>query len=556
MAHLSPVSPTTRAALPPLPPGARALHAHPASLNACALSPDGSLAVLAGDWLPPPSPLAAGWREAVAPPHNALAAGTAGVLADICGGGGGGGGDEEAVVVCAGHRSDCWGASVSADGGTAATCDLGGVVNVWSTRTGEGRTRLSLSTRGADPVAVSLSGDAARVLATDGEALSVWDVERGVEAFLRRDPQVRQRRRFVACALRGSTAVGAGEDGRVCVWDVRIGERQRLTLEGHVGCANGVAVAARDTQCVVSAGADRAVRVWDLRAAGRPARELLGHGKAVSSCDVSADGVAVVSAACDKSVRVWRGEECVAVLAGHGRAVESCAVSEDGAVVLSCGKDGRALVHVVDEFSLAPPRGRGAKAEPEVQSVDRPPPGLAAAQPDPVAVVLAARVFHAAQASRGLARTDGLTHAAAVDAAVELFGDAGPAVERLGEYAVAERLLAVDESADFRIREGDFVRVVRSLREDLDAARRKAWEEAFCDRAGGEGGVITLPQARQIALAVLDGEAACDVGKVKSVISAAACPGRRLRLEQFVTVMGRLTGDAWRAGPPCKGRDI
>jgi hypothetical protein len=90
----------------------------------------------------------------------------------------------------------------------------------------------------------------------------------------------------------------------------------------------------------------------------------------------------------------------------------------------------------------------------------------------------------------------------------------------------------------------------------LDAARRKAWEEAFCDRAGGEGGVITLPQARQIALAVLDGEAACDVGKVKSVISAAACPGRRLRLEQFVTVMGRLTGDAWRAGPPCKGRDI
>lgn len=713
----------------------RLLYKHSGSLNACALSPDASLAVLGGDQ-PPDFPFGGGRpvhvltqrtssviesmfiSDAAGGARDASAAAPSKDAAPAEGAARPAGfrsraaapapapapdarakrGRVERGVGYDPHSADVWGASVSGDARTAATCDLGGIVHVWETQTAKQRNTFSLETRGADPVSVTLSEDAKALLATDGSALSLWDVQRGVSVALARTPEPRIKKRLVACALVGRCAAGAGEDGRVFLWDTREA-KVKTVLEYHNGCVNGVAMAARNERCLVSAGSDRLVCVWDTRKPARPVARLRGHLAAVSACAVDAGGSRLVSAACDRTVRVWRGAECEAELTGHRGAVECCAISADGNTILSVGKDGKAQLHAFErtrvkaeseeerevlpgaegalpkatdesapmEGCTVPPEGSkkqskivlrsvpeapkapppppvaphasaavgnttsirnngsggvaGSASESAVRSVDAmdppsvavapaasvpytngratqkksftppskkaaaaamagyappsdvpdptfaplPPPvappmapptaitsvkgastttTIGSSEPpsrDPAVISLAPAVFHTALVSRGLGRGDGLVHSDAVEEIGSLFENDVGILNALGEYAIAEKLVLLDQSSDYRIREPEFVECVRAVRRGLDDFQLRIWRDAFCRRAGGDEGLITLPQARQMVLASVSlVGTSVTLDTVKAALDEVALPTRRLGLNEWLMAMQRL----------------
>lgn len=693
----------------------RVLYEHGGSLNACVLAPEAGLAVLGGDQLPD-FPFGGGR------PVHVLTQKTDRVLQGGCfdgpvgkGQAGGGGaaaaaldargfgsgfkgagagtqkvGHVEGGVCYGSHSADVWGASISGDGRIAATCDLGGIVHLWETDSAKQRNTFSLSTRGADPVSVALSDDATSLLATDGSSLCLWDVRRGGNVSLARTPEPRIKKRLVACSLVGHCAAAAGEDGRVFLWDKREADVKTI-LEYHNGCVNGVSIAARNETCIVSAGSDRLVCVWDTRKPARPLSKLSGHASAVSACAVDAGGQRLVSAACDRTVRVWRDAQVEAEVSEHGGAVECCSISADGSTVLSVGKDGKALIHVLDSVRIksevevepaivcaqdaktpidpvpmegctgaeasvqeteADPMGpqrdrpnpahrrdaspqeertsshrrsseqvgkdgseRGVRKDSELgsctnetkarsaahtsefgqspkkgsftppskkaaaaavaaspspaapvgavaslspnadQEVSNPVATIAAAggsmattvdssdaPRDPHSIALAPAVFHQALISRGLKRGDGLIHSDAVEEIGSLFNDDVGILNALGEYAIAEELVSLDQSSDYRIREAEFMQCVRCVRRGLDAFQVRIWRDAFCRRAGGDDGLITLPQARQMVKAIapsLGNPVTTD--DVKTALDSVALPTRRLGINEWLAAVQKLT---------------
>lgn len=159
----------------------------------------------------------------------------------------------------------------------------------------------------------------------DGEVVATWRGHAdGVEA----------------CAFTpdGRLLVTASRDQTLGVWDATSGE-QVASLTGHAGPVVACAVS-HDGRRVLSGSWDKTLKVWDISEAGS-ATDGASHRGRVTACRVTADGALAVSSSDDHEVRTWdiASGRCRTALEGHTGAVTSCAVSRDGRSALSSSDD-------------------------------------------------------------------------------------------------------------------------------------------------------------------------------------------------------------------------
>ncbi|WP_437718588.1 AAA family ATPase [Sorangium sp. So ce448] len=280
----------------------RTLHGHSASVNACALSPDGQRIVSASA----DSTLKV-WDLA-----------TGKLLSTIEGHSGG-------VNACA----------VSPDGLRIVSASADSTLKVWNLATGKLLSTLEGHSGWVNDCA--LSPDGLRIIsASSDRTLKVWDLTTGklLSTLEGHSGWVD------ACAVSpdGLRIVSASYDRTLKVWDLATG-KLLSALEGH---SDGVSACAfsPDGLRIVSASSDRTLKVWDL-ATGKLLSTLEGHSFAVKACAVSPDGLRIVSASSDRTLKVWdlATGKLLSTLEGHSGGVNACAFSPDGLRIVSASYD-------------------------------------------------------------------------------------------------------------------------------------------------------------------------------------------------------------------------
>lgn len=343
---------------PALPPLTRLLHRFQAQGNACSLSQDARVAVLASD-----AHSVADEGEA----RNCVAMSTEDTVRDLA---------REAaddargrtvvrptVVQHAGHAGvHCVSASVNGNGRVAVSCGIDGVVRFWGTGYG-GQDRSAGRVSGireGRSVSLSLKNDALDFLVADGIGLSLWDVKTMTQTKLHSSAASS----LICCSRVAEVAAACGGNGFAGVWDTR--ERDKggacsIELDYHQSCVNAIAMSRDNFQMLATGGADGNVCLWDLRYYSHPRAVHEGHGVAVRSVAVSDCGEVFVSGGMDQRVIVWNVSQELRhqILLGHTKSVASCSVSGDGKTVLSIGSDGKVLLHATrapaDQIAGNPP---------------------------------------------------------------------------------------------------------------------------------------------------------------------------------------------------------
>ena len=200
------------------------------------------------------------------------------------------------------------------------------------------------------PCVVSADGKVA--VSRGGGAYTVWDPATGVERH--RIIGARTSAGAGACALGpdGSWLVGEGDPGTLKVWDLDTvrdrgmfrSARDPVTglSRSHSGAALSDCCVGPDGRWIVSADAGGNLKVWDAETAGLhrgvPA-QLRGH-----VCAASPDGSFIVAGRKDGglSIVVLGPAEQLHELGGHKDAVLACTVTPDASLIASTGND-RAL---------------------------------------------------------------------------------------------------------------------------------------------------------------------------------------------------------------------
>jgi WD40 repeat protein/tRNA A-37 threonylcarbamoyl transferase component Bud32 len=200
--------------------------------------------------------------------------------------------------------------------------------------------------------AVALSADGARALSGGVErTLRLWDVATGKE--LRQFEGHRNDVLAIAFSPDGRLALSAGWDQTVRLWEVATGKEVRR-FKGHTALVYGVAFSPDGTQAL-SGGADQHLRLWDVQS-GRALLSLrhpTGIGGVAFTPDgrralsgsgacLADDGSDYLSADFDCRVRLWdlaTGKE-LQRFEGHTGAVWNVDCSADGRYALSGSSDG------------------------------------------------------------------------------------------------------------------------------------------------------------------------------------------------------------------------
>ena len=184
-------------------------------------------------------------------------------------------------------------------------------------------------------------------LSLEGQALSVWDVQTGVE--LRRGaPSPRSSIEAIAISPDESVLAvgdysGIGAGGVVWIWSSGQGEMEG-SLHGHSGRITGVGFSA-DGQSLYTASTDGTTRRWE-RETGTEVWRFDARDDSLDTLAVAPDGRLVASGSRGGIVRVLSartGEE-IHRLAGHDGPIRCCAFSPDGRLLLSASTDGTVRV--------------------------------------------------------------------------------------------------------------------------------------------------------------------------------------------------------------------
>jgi WD40 repeat protein len=233
-----------------------------------------------------------------------------------------------------GHAASVESCAFSPDGASIVSASWDRSVKVWDARTGDERATLSGHTGAVNGCAISPNGE--RILsASSDRTLRLWDSKTGAARLIlqgHHDP-------VNTCAVSpdGAVLVSGSSDYNLKTWDERLGT-ERLTLDGHTGRVQGCAFSG-DGALLVSASIDRTVKMWDARSSEQ--RLVAGHTRSVNCCAVSPDGSLIVSGSSDWTLKVWdaaTGTE-LRTLFGHTGLVQGCAFSPDGALILSAAED-------------------------------------------------------------------------------------------------------------------------------------------------------------------------------------------------------------------------
>jgi eukaryotic-like serine/threonine-protein kinase len=276
---------------------------HGAWVRAVAFSPDGRLALTAGD-----DGSARLWDPATAQP----------------------------VGIPLAHGAPVRWASFLEEGKAVLTGG-GDAVRVWDAESG----KLRAEFRHPGLRALAVSPDGAR-LATGGKdrTARLWDVAGGVSVGepLPHDGRVEA----VAFSPDGSWLVSGSDDHAVRLWRTATGSAAPPeTLRGHQSAVLSVAFSP-DGKTVLTGGDDQRAFLWD-RATGKSFASLR-HDGPVDLVTFSPDGRLALTGCRDWRVRVWdalTGEPACEPLR-HRAPVTDLAVSPDGRVLLSAACDGKA----------------------------------------------------------------------------------------------------------------------------------------------------------------------------------------------------------------------
>lgn len=225
----------------------------------------------------------------------------------------------------------------SSDGSSLASGDLGGVIKLWDTTTGEEK----MTIRGPRQWVwdASFSPDNQLLATTHGtREIKIWDAVTGREL----PPVTTDRGALVHVAFfpQGERLVATSRDGRLHIWDVRT-RKMIATFAGHTGEVKPIAFSTDGTK-LATGGVDRTIRLWDMN----DAQELVtirGHGSDVRSVAWSPDGKYLVTGSLDGTVKVWDMVQSELVLPAEiVTKYFASTFSADGSLItLGTGRDSR-----------------------------------------------------------------------------------------------------------------------------------------------------------------------------------------------------------------------
>lgn len=271
------VSPSGRAAAPPLPPGVKLLHTlegHTGAVRTVAFDPQG---------------------------RRLSSGGFNGVLRlwEVNSG--------TLIHAFAGHHENIERVAFDAKGATLASASFDGTVNLWEVRSNrllctlEGLERsircVAFYPRGRRIVGGGVDGTLNISETRRGKLLSTIQAHESALNCLVFDPH-------------GELLASGGHDYKVNLWEARSGKLLR-TFEGHQSELGSLAFDAKGATAA-SADFDGTVKLWEVQS-GKLLRTLEGHTARVMTVAFSGDGRLLASNSNDHTIRLWNCETWDAV---------------------------------------------------------------------------------------------------------------------------------------------------------------------------------------------------------------------------------------------------
>ncbi|NEN95538.1 MAG: WD40 repeat domain-containing protein [Moorea sp. SIO3I7] len=253
------------------------------------------------------------------------------------------------VLTLTGHTSPVNAVAVTPDGTRVISGASDNTVRVWSLATGKEIQRFN---RHSLPVvALAVTPDGKKVVSAsiaNYESMKVWDLETAKEelTLIGHGDLVR-----TVVITSDNRVISGSDDGTIKVWNLTNGKmlfrkiHGQKDFQGRVNSEPVYAMAvSRDDKWLISAGsshkATNIIIIWNLETRTK-AFTLEDDNNPISALDLTPDGKQVISASFDNTIKVWniKYQEKKLTFIGHDYSIYDIKVTRDGNKIISASKD-------------------------------------------------------------------------------------------------------------------------------------------------------------------------------------------------------------------------